>query len=384
MSFEFAIGATDGHARAGIVTVRGRRFDTPAFMPVATRGSVKCLDMDEVKALGYRIILMNAYHLHQRPGEDIVASRGGVHGFTGYDGVILTDSGGYQLYSFGRGAKLDEDGAVVFSPYDGTEEFLTPECVVDIQLKLSSDIIMPLDVCLPYDADFDSVAAAVKRTDSWLAKSIRSRQKAESDDAGALFGIVQGGVDRKLRDESMELSIRHNLPGYALGGLSVGESREIFEHIVRTFAPRMPADKPRYLMGVGTPLDILMSIDSGIDMFDCVLPTRNARNGMAFTSTGKLNLLNAGYKTASGPLDAGCDCHACTGYPTGYIAHLVRQKEITGLKLLTLHNLTFYKKLVDDARDAIIGHRWESHINEKREALQQFEREKREGGRDDE
>jgi queuine tRNA-ribosyltransferase len=383
VSLDFAIDATDGNARAANLVVRGKRFDTPAFMPVATRGSVKCLDMNEIRALGYRIILMNAYHLHQRPGEDITASFGGVHGFTGYDGAILTDSGGYQLYSFGRGAKLDENGAKVFSPYDGSAEFLTPEDIVDIQLKLSSDIMMPLDVCLPNDSGFDDVADAVMLTDRWLARSIQKWRDADVADPGALFGIVQGGVHEKLRDESLDLCVRHDLPGYALGGLSVGESRDVFEGIVRKYAPRMPSDKPRYLMGVGTPRDILLSIDSGIDMFDCVLPTRNARNGMAFTSSGRLNLLNAEYKTASGPLDNHCDCHACTGYPRSYIAHLVRQKDITGLKLLTLHNLTFYKRLVDDARNAIIEGKWASHFSDKYGSLMESEREKREGGRGD-
>ena len=236
MSLEFTIDTACDNARAGTVVVRGRQFSTPAFMPVATRGSVKCLDMDEVAALGYHLILMNAYHLHQRPGEDVVASLGGMRGFSGYPGVVLTDSGGYQLYSFGRGAKLEEGGAKVFSPYDGSSEFLTPEDVVDIQLKLSSDIMMPLDVCLPSDADYGSVAGAVKHTENWLAKSVAHWREADSDDPGALFGIVQGGMHEDLRKESLELCIAHDLPGYALGGLSVGESRDVFDDIVRKFA----------------------------------------------------------------------------------------------------------------------------------------------------
>jgi len=370
VSLEFTIDEACDNARAGTVVVRGRQFSTPAFMPVATRGSVKCLDMDEVAPLGYQIILMNAYHLHQRPGEDIVASLGGMRGFSGYPGAVLTDSGGYQLYSFGRGAKLEEGGAKVFSPYDGTSEFLTPEDVVDIQLRLSSDIMMPLDVCLPSDADYGSVAAAVKHTENWLIRSVTHWREVDGDDPGALFGIVQGGMHEDLRKESLALCIGHDLPGYALGGLSVGESRDVFDDIVGKFAPLMPMDKPRYLMGVGTPRDILMSINAGIDMFDCVLPTRNARNGTAFTSRGKINLMNAGYKTSDKPLDDKCNCPVCRKYPTGYIAHLVRLKEITGLKLLTLHNLTFYKKLVDDARDAIIAGHWKEHFREHYEALQ--------------
>jgi len=383
LSLEFEINAASGDARAGHVIVRGREFETPAFMPVATRGTVKCLEMCEVEALNYQLVLMNAYHLHQRPGEEVISSLGGIHEFSGYRGAVLTDSGGYQLYSFGRGAKIDEHGAAVSSPYDGKQEFLTPEEVIDIQLKISSDIMMPLDVCLPADAKYDSHALAMMRTANWLALSARRWRDAAHADPGALFGIVQGGVNSQLREESLRLCIEQDLPGYALGGLSVGESRDDFERILRQFGPRMPLDKPRYLMGVGTPLDILTAVDSGIDMFDCVLPTRNARNGMAFTSAGRINLLNAEYKTASGPIDPQCSCRACTRYPLAYIAHLMRLKEITGLKLLTLHNLTFYKKLVDEARWAIVAGSWPDYFAEHRARFVNLEEERRERIADD-
>jgi queuine tRNA-ribosyltransferase len=326
---------------------------------------------------------MNAYHLHQRPGEDVIAALGGIHKFSGYDGAVLTDSGGYQLYSFGRGSKIDERGAHVHSPYDGRSEFLTPEDVIDIQLKISSDIIMPLDVCLPSDAKLDSHALAMMRTANWLALSVRRWREAQGNNPGALFGIIQGGVNSELREESLRLCVEQDLPGYALGGLSVGESRDDFERILREFAPRMPNEKPRYLMGVGTPMDILLAIDTGIDMFDCVLPTRNARNGMAFTSAGRINLLNAEYKNSADPIDPECSCRACTRYPLAYIAHLVRQKEITGLKLLTLHNLTFYKKLVDGARKAIIGGNWPGYFAEYCTKFARLEEKRIEGIMDD-
>ena len=383
MSLEFTIEAAAGDARTGHVVVRGREFKTPAFMPVATRGTVKCLEMGEVEALGYRLVLMNAYHLHQRPGEDIITALGGIHEFSGYNGAVLTDSGGYQLYSFGRGAKIDEHGAYVHSPYDGQSEFLTPEDVIDIQVKLSADIIMPLDVCLPSDAKLDNHALAMMRTANWLALSVSRWREEQDSEPGALFGIIQGGVYGQLRDESLRQCVEHDLPGYALGGLSVGESRGDFERIMREFGPRMPYEKPRYLMGVGTPLDILLAIDSGIDMFDCVLPTRNARNGMAFTSGGRMNLLNAEYKNSSDPIDPECSCRACTDYPLAYIAHLVRQKEITGLKLLTLHNLTFYKKLVDKARMAITDGNWPGYFTECCTRFTQLEEERRERIEDD-
>jgi queuine tRNA-ribosyltransferase len=342
--------ATDGEARAGVLRTAHGEIPTPAFMPVGTKATVKALHPDEVRDLGARVVLTNTYHLHFRPGEDVVERLGGVHGFSGWDGPILTDSGGFQVFSLRDTIlDLDEDGVTFRSVYDGSAARFTPEGVADIQRRLGSDIAMCLDVCPPADSARPELERAVELTTSW------ARRQAEAPRApGQLrFGIAQGGVDPQLRRRSIEELLALPFDGFALGGLAVGESREEMLECLDWSAPALDSDKARYFMGIGDPAGILEVIARGIDMFDCVLPTRSARTGAALTWEGRLNLRNARFASDPRPLDEDCGCPACARFSRAYIRHLVTQSEILGLRLLSLHNLWFVLDLTARARAAI-------------------------------
>ena len=344
----FRVDRTDAQARAGVLHTAHGEIRTPAFMPVGTKATVKMLDPDEVRGLGAEIILGNTYHLHFRPGEDLIAELGGLHEFMQWDGPILTDSGGYQVFSLRDTiTRVDEEGVTFRSVYDGAQERFTPESVAGIQAKLGSDIAMCLDVCAP--AGSTDLEEAVRLTTLW-AKRQRSAPRAEGQ---LLFGIAQGATDADLRRRSIAEIVELDFDGHALGGLSVGEARDPMFETVADAAPLLPADKPRYFMGIGDPEGILEVIERGVDMFDCVLPTRMGRTGTALTSTGRLNLKNARFARDQLPLDEDCDCPACSRFTRAYIRHLVNQQELLGLRLLTAHNLRFLLRLTAGAREAI-------------------------------
>ena len=346
----FEVTARDGTARAGVLRTAHGEVPTPAFMPVGTKATVKTLDPDELRALGARIVLGNTYHLHFRPGDELIAELGGLHRFMAWDGPILTDSGGFQVFSL-RDTILavDDEGVIFRSVYDGAATRLTPELVARIQANLGSDVAMCLDVCPPADSEPAEHEEAVRLTTTWA-----TRQRAAPRAPGQLlFGIAQGGVDVELRTRSIEELTALGFDGYALGGLAVGETRdEMFDAVARS-APLLPADLPRYFMGIGDPEGILGVIERGVDMFDCVLPTRTARTGSALTWEGRLNLRNARFARDPRPLDGDCPCPACARFSRAYVRHLLNQDEILGLRLLTLHNLRFVLDLTAGARAAI-------------------------------
>ena len=346
----FQLTATDGSARAGVLRTAHGDVPTPAFMPVGTKGTVRSLHPDEVRGLGAPIVLGNAYHLHFRPGDEPIAELGGLHAFSGWDGPILTDSGGFQVFSLRDTLLAVDDAGVTFrSVYDGASERFTPELVAAIQRNLGSDIAMCLDVCAPAGVGRPELEDAVRRTTLWAA-----RQRAAERAPGQLvFGITQGGVDQELRRRSIEELTALDFDGNALGVLAVGEDWDEMLDAVGWTAPLLPAGKPRYFMGIGDPEGILEVIARGIDMFDCVLPTRTARTGSALTADGRLNLRNARYARDPSPLEAGCDCPACTRFSRAYVRHLVNQEELLGLRLLSLHNLRFVLRLTAHAREAI-------------------------------
>ncbi len=346
----FRIEATDGAARSGVLTTAHGDIRTPAFMPVGTKGTVKGLHPDEVRALGADVVLGNTYHLHFRPGEHVVEELGGLHAFSGWSGPILTDSGGFQVFSLRDTiAALDDEGVTFRSVYDGIEARFTPEGVAEIQRRLGSDIAMCLDVCLPAGAPFGELERAVALTTRWAA-----RQAGTPRAQGQLcFGIAQGATDHELRARSIDEIAALDFDGYALGGLAVGESKEAMLDCVEWAAPRLPAARPRYFMGIGDPAGILEVVARGVDMFDCVLPTRTARTGSALTWEGRLNLRNATYRADPRPLDPECVCPACARFSRAYIRHLVTQREMLGLRLLSLHNLRFVLDLSARARAAI-------------------------------
>lgn len=346
----FTLTATDGAARAGVLRTAHGDIPTPAFMPVGTKASVKALHPDEVRDLGAHVILANSYHLHFRPGAGVVERLGGLHAFSGWSGPILTDSGGYQVFSLRDTIlSLDEDGVTFRSVYDGSPARFSPEDVAEIQRALSSDIAMCLDVCPPADSSHDELERAVSFTTQWAA-----RQADAPRAPGQLrFGITQGGTDAELRRRSAEEISALPFDGYALGGLAVGESKSEMLDCVAWAAPLLASDKPRYFMGIGDPVGILEVIGRGVDMFDCVLPTRTARTGSALVWSGRLNLRNARHAEDQRPLDEDCACPACDRFSRAYIRHLVTQNEILGLRLLSLHNLWFVLDLTARARAAI-------------------------------
>jgi queuine tRNA-ribosyltransferase len=346
----FTLEATNGAARAGVIHTAHGEIRTPAFMPVGTKGTVKTLLPSEVRELGADVILGNTYHLHFRPGEDVIAELGGLHAFTGWQGPILTDSGGFQVFSLpDTHVRIDDDGVTFRSVYDGSTERLTPLRVAEIQARLGSDIAMCLDVCPPGNAPRVEHEDAVRRTQLWAEEQVGA-PRAESQ---LRFGIAQGGTDPELRGRSIEQLVALPFDGFALGGLAVGESREEMLDTVAWAAPKLPAERPRYFMGLGDAEGILEVVARGIDLFDCVLPTRTARTGSALTARGRVNLRNARYARDPRPLEDGCECTACTGFSRAFIRHLVNQQELLGLRLLTLHNLWFTLRLTAGARDAI-------------------------------
>lgn len=351
MPFRFEVIAQDphSHARLGRLITPHGEVETPVFMPVGTQATVKTLSQDDLEQIGFRLILSNTYHLYLRPGAERIAELGGLHQFMSWQGAILTDSGGFQVFSLTSLRKLDENGVLFRSHIDGSEHLLTPEKSIEIQTHLGSDIIMAFDECPPYPASREQVAQATERTFRWAQRS----QAAWANPEQALFGIVQGGVYEDLRRLSVEQITSLHLPGYAIGGVSVGEPVEEMYRIAAFTAPLLPEDRPRYLMGVGTPEDIRHAVACGVDMFDCVLPTRLGRHGAVYTSQGRLNLRNARYAALQEPVDPACDCTVCRRYSAAYIHHLFRAKEILAQRLATHHNLHFYHRLMQQIRGEI-------------------------------
>ncbi len=339
-----------GAARAGRFSLAHGVVDTPTFMPVGTYGAVKGLCPEEVKASGAQIILGNTFHLMERPGLEVIAEHGGLHGFMNWPGPILTDSGGFQVFSLAALRRLTEEGVAFRSPRDGRPLMLTPESAMAAQSTLGSDIAMVFDECTPHPATFAEARESMERSLRWAARS-----RAAYAGPGVLFGIVQGGVYEALRERSLEGLVALDFAGYALGGLSVGESKEDMYRLVRACAPLLPADRPRYLMGVGTPEDIVTAVCAGIDLFDCVLPTRNARNGWLFTHDGIVKIRQSHYARDGAPVDALCSCYTCHHYDRAYLHHLQRIGEMLGARLATIHNLTYYGSLLRELREAILA-----------------------------
>jgi len=350
---DFQITATDGAARRGKLALPHGVVDTPAFMPVGTYGTVKAMSPGELREIGAQVVLGNTFHLWLRPGLDVIAAHGGLHRFMAWDGPILTDSGGYQVYSLGDLRKITEEGVRFQSPVNGDPCFLTPEESMRIQRVLDSDIVMVFDECTPYPATPEQARASMQLSLRWAARS----KRAHEGNPNALFGIVQGGMHEALREESLAGLLDIGFDGYAIGGLSVGETKREMLRILRHTAPRLPVERPRYLMGVGTPGDIVAAVAAGVDLFDCVLPTRNARNGWIYTRRGVVKLRNARYRDAVEPLDPECQCPTCRHYTIAYLHHLQRVNEILGARLNTLHNLHYYQWLMRGLRDAIAERR---------------------------
>ncbi|MBL8863571.1 MAG: tRNA guanosine(34) transglycosylase Tgt [Planctomycetes bacterium] len=352
--FAFELLARSGSARLGVFTTPHGAVETPAFMPVGTKATVKGVLPRDLRELGATMILANTYHLHLRPGEDVVEKLGGLHAMMAWPGPILTDSGGYQVFSLGHMAKVDADGVSLRSVVDGAAVRLTPERVIDIERKLGADVAMAFDHCPADPTDRAAVAAAVERTHDWLARCVRRHREHGAEDSGqALFPIVQGGVFEDLRRRSVASAVEHDCVGHAVGGVSVGESREHARLAVEMSAPLLPADRPRYLMGVGTPADFFDAIERGIDLFDCVTPTRHARNHRAFTSRGEVNLRNAKHREDLAPLDPACACVCCRDYSRGTLRHLCTSDEMLAGMLLSLHNLSYFFALMRRIRAAI-------------------------------
>ena len=358
----FTITATDGASRAGVLRTAHGDVPTPAFMPVGTKATVKSLDPDEVRDAGARILLANTYHLHFRPGSELIERLGGLHAFMGWDGPILTDSGGFQVFSLRDTiVDVDDEGVTFRSVYDGSTERFTPELAAAVQARLGSDVAMCLDVCPAAGVESGELEEAVRLTTAWAAR----QREAPRAPGQLVFGITQGGSERELRTRSIEEITALGFDGYALGGLSVGEPRPELLEAVEWSAPLLPADRPRYFMGIGDPAGILEVIARGVDMFDCVLPTRMGRTGTALTSAGRLNLRNARFADDAGPLDERCSCPACTRFSRAYLRHLVNQEELLGLRLLSRHNLQFLLDLTAGARAAIEAGRL-SHFAQER------------------
>jgi len=357
---QFAISHTDHAARRGELTLAHGTVQTPAFMPVGTYGTVKAMSPVEIKEIGAHIVLGNTFHLWLRPGLEVIAAHGGLHRFMGWDGPILTDSGGFQVWSLGDLRKITEEGVKFRSPINGDACFLTPEESMRIQKVLNSDIVMIFDECTPYPASHDQARKSMELSLRWAARS----KAAHAGNPNALFGIIQGGMYEDLRDVSLNGLQNIGFDGYAIGGLSVGEPKADMLRILAHTVPQMPSDKPRYLMGVGTPEDLVDAVTAGIDMFDCVMPTRNARNGWLFTRWGDVKIKNARYKDDTGPLDENCQCYTCRNFTRAYLHHLHRVGEILGARLNTIHNLHYYQELMQGLRGAIETGRLSGFVTE--------------------
>jgi len=354
VAYELIAGDRETDARAGRLVTRRGAIDTPVFMPVGTQGTVKTMSPEELEEIGFGIILGNTYHLALRPGVEIIKRAGGLHRFMHWGGAILTDSGGYQVFSLARLRKIKEDGVSFQSHIDGSPHFLSPERAIEIQEGLGSDIMMALDECAPYPCEYDYACNSLGRSLKWALRCKLRCKNARSPSGAALFGIVQGSTYRELREKSIEELLRIGFDGYAIGGLSVGEPREVLLENVELCASLLPEGAPRYLMGCGTPVEIVEAVSRGVDMFDCVMPTRNGRNGTAFTHSGKLLVKDGAYKEDLSPLEEGCGCVACRNYSRAYIRHLFNAGEILGLRLVSYHNLFFYRTLMADIRKSIL------------------------------
>lgn len=366
LKYELIKKSKDCNARLGKIYTNRGVIETPIFMPVGTRATVKAMNVDELKDIGSQIILGNTYHLYLKPGQEIIRMAGGLHKFMNWDKPILTDSGGFQVFSLGDIRKITEEGVEFRSHIDGSKHFISPEKSMEIQNDLGSDIMMAFDECAPYPASYDYVKNSMERTLRWLK---RCKDYHKNTDKQALFGIIQGGMFKDLRRESALATIDMDLPGYAIGGLSVGEPKEIMVEYLNYTAQFMPENKPRYLMGVGTPDYLFEAVEAGIDMADCVLPTRIARNGTAMTSKGKLIIKNAKYAKDFSPLDDECDCYACKNHTRAYIRHLINVDEILGARLLSIHNLRFLLKTMENIRQAI---REDRFLEYKKEFYQKY------------
>ncbi len=365
---QFSLHTKDGLARRGTVHLKHGDVQTPAFMPVGTYGTVKAMSPLELKEINAHIILGNTFHLWLRPGLDVIAAHGGLHKFMGWDGPILTDSGGFQVWSLGALRKISEEGVKFRSPINGDSCFLTPEESMRIQKVLNSDIVMIFDECTPYPATLKEANDSMQLSLRWAKRS----KSAHEGNENALFGIIQGGMYEDLRDISLNGLTDIDFDGYAIGGLSVGEPKEDMLRILAHTAPKMPQDKPRYLMGVGTPEDLVAAVSQGVDMFDCVMPTRNARNGWLFTQYGDIKIKNAQYKADLNPLDDDCNCYTCQNFTRAYLHHLHKVGEILSARLNTIHNLHYYQVLMQGMRDAIEAHTFEDfckNFAEKRATL---------------
>jgi len=361
---DFRATGEDGAARAGILATRRGPFPTPMFIPVGTQATVKALSQDDLRAAGAQIVLANTYHLLIRSNPTLIDRLGGLHRFMGWDRSILTDSGGYQVFSLADLSRITEEGVHFRSHHDGTAYLLTPERSIEIQHLLGADIIMAFDDCASYPSPLDRLIAAAGRTLRWATRSLMAHEalgaRRPEEPPPALFGIVQGGTSRWLRREQADLLAALDFPGYAIGGLSVGEPKDMMWDMVEAVVPLLPRGRPRYLMGVGYPEDLIEGVARGIDLFDCVIPTRNGRRGTVFTRSGRLILKSARYAEDDAPVQEGCPCEACRQYSRAYLHHLIRSEEILGMRLCTLHNVTFYLRLVDQMRQAINTGRFET------------------------
>lgn len=346
---KFELDKTEGFARRGRLVFERGTVETPAFMPVGTYGTVKAMTPEELQDLGAQIVLGNTFHLMLRPGTEIIKKHGDLHNFMHWQGPILTDSGGFQVWSLGKLRKITEEGVKFNSPVDGRKVFMGPEESMQVQRDLGSDIVMIFDECTPYPAEEKEVRESMELSLRWAKRS----KEAHGDNPSALFGIVQGGMYPELRENSLNGLTEIGFDGYAIGGLSVGEPKEEMIKVLDHLKSRMPEDRPRYLMGVGTPEDIVEAVRRGVDMFDCVMPTRNARNGFLFTSKGMVRIRNAKYTDDTGPVDDECDCYTCKNYSRSYLRHLDKTKEILGSRLNTIHNLHYYQQVMAGLRNAI-------------------------------
>ncbi len=358
LTFELIKKSSRSKARRGRITTRHSVIETPVFMPVGTQATVKAMKPEEVRDMGADIILGNTYHLFLRPGHELIREAGGLHKFMNWSGSILTDSGGFQVFSLGKMRKITEEGVKFQSYLDGSRHMLTPESVVEIQTALGSDIMMAFDECAPYPADRRYIKDSLERTTRWLKRCKEAHWNTEEQ---ALFGIMQGGMYKDMRRESADQIVEMDLPGYSIGGLSVGEPKEIMYDMLDDCVDWLPEEKPRYLMGVGSPDCLLEGVARGIDMFDCVIPTRIARNGMAYTSFGKVSIKNKQYEKDFGPLDPKCDCYTCRNYSRAYLRHLFKAGEILSSILLTHHNIYYLLNLMKEVRQAIEEDRFEEY-----------------------
>ncbi len=361
----FALEHGSRGPRAGrLIFSNGIEIETPVFMPVGTAASVKSLRQEDLEEIGYRLILGNTYHLYLRPGAEVFTSIGGLKKFMSWPHAILTDSGGYQAFSLSKISKYTDEGVIFRSHLDGSQHLFSPQSVLDMEAALKSDIVMPIDDCAPYPADARRLRMSLERTHRWLKESTNYMQKTGYDDDQNLFGIVQGGVDVKLRKESAQFARDLNLRGYAIGGLSVGEKNDEFLVALQASCQELPHDKPRYLMGVGSIPEIIHAVELGVDMLDCVLPTRNARNGQVFSSAGKINLRNEKHRLSDRPIDEQCQCRVCQRYSLAYIRHLHKANELLAYTLSTYHNLHFMKRFMESLRLAILNENFENFKKE--------------------